>query len=246
MNRTALYVLGAGAAYAVFLVATAPARLARPYWDRDLPDGLRVVQVHGTIWSGGFTLLAPAAAAPLSRVHFRFAIGPLMHGRFGYVVDLSGPVHGHLTAAFGSQTTALTDLAVSLPAARLAAFVPAAQDFGPGGVLTVRSPGLVWGPRPAGHGTLIWQDATLVSAPVNPLGTYVAHFVVATPAASYQIDTQEGRLVVRGRGRYRLTPGTLSFRGRVQAHGLRLQGLIQNIGSPDGHGGRRVVFRSPL
>ena len=238
------YALLAILAYAVFLLATAPARVVLPYLTQRLPPMVAVTAVHGTIWGGRVDLVLTTATGreALSRVRFTFMASPLFRGRIGYALRLTGPVHGHMQTAFASQVQEFSDVALSVPAGVLASLIPAAQDFGPGGKLTLHARSLVWGPHPAGRGTLTWRDAALVSAPVNPLGTYDARFVLAAPGVVYRIQTLTGVLVVQGRGRYGFADGALSFTGDVRGHGLRLGGLVQSIGVPDAHGGRRVDF----
>lgn len=248
MRRKALYVLVALGAYGVFLLITAPARVVLPDVVSGLPAFLRIADIHGTIWDGRLALFVSTktGADPLSQVRFRFTPLALIEGRAGYDVRLKGAVQGHMRVAFGRHVQTFSNLAISAPAGTLAALVPAAQNFGPGGNLTLHAPKLLWGPHPSGHGTLSWNQAALVSAPVNPLGSYSARFVLANETLSYHIRTLTGPLRVTGRGRYQLAPGVLAFTGDVHGRGLRLGGLVQNIGVPDGRGGRRVTFRMPL
>ncbi len=246
--RKLRYVLLAVLAYAIFLLATAPVRVVLPALTQGLPPGVSVTDVHGTIWGGRMELVLNTATGTeaLSRVRFSFIAGALIRGRVGYALRLVGPVQGHMRTAFAAQVREFSDVALNAPAGLLASLIPAAQDFGPSGQLALRARTLVWGPHPAGQGTLTWSRAALVSAPVNPLGTYGARFVLAAPGMTYRIRTLSGALVVRGHGRYRIADRVLSFAGDVRGHGLRLGGLIQNIGVPDGAGGRRVDFRMTL
>ena len=248
MRHKALYVLLALGAYAVFLLVTAPARVVLPDLIGGLPAFLRVADIHGTIWDGRLALFVSTNTGtdPLSRVRFRFAPFALIEGRAGYDLYFAGAVQGHMRIAFGRKVQTFSDLAITAPAGALATLVPAAQNFGPGGDLALHARNLVWGPHPSGHGTLTWDQAALVSAPVNPLGSYTAGFVLANQALAYHIRTLTGPLRVTGRGRYRLASGVLSFAGDVHGRGLRLGGLVRNIGVPDGRGGRRVTFRMPL
>ena len=248
MRRKALYGLLALGAYAVFLLVTAPARVVLPDLIGGLPAFLRVADIHGTVWGGRLALFVSTntGADPLSRVRFRFTPLALIEGRAGYDLHLTGAVHGHMRIAFGRKVQAFSDLAITAPAGTLAVLIPAAENFGPGGDLTLHARTLVWGPHPLGRGTLTWDQAALVSAPVNPLGNYTARFVLASQALSYRIRTLTGPLRVTGHGRYRLAPGVLSFAGDVHGRGLRLGGLMGNIGVPDGRGGRRLTFRMPL
>ncbi len=248
MKRKVLYGLLALGAYGVFMLVTAPARVVVPDLVGVLPASLRVADIRGTIWDGRLALFVSTSsgADPLSRVRFRFTPLTLIEGRAGYDLHFAGAVHGRMRVAAGRKVRVFSDLAVTAPAGTLAALIPAAQDFGPGGDLTLHARRLVWGPHPSGQGTLTWEQAALVSAPVNPLGSYAAHFVLTGQALSYRVHTLTGPLRVTGRGRYRLAAGDLSFTGDVRGRGLRLGGLVQNMGAPDGHGGRRLTFRMPL
>lgn len=248
MRQKVKYVLLALLVYGLFLLITAPARFVLPYLERDLPPSVRVVDVRGSVWSGHLRVLVHAVTGfvTLSRVGFDFSMLPLAQGRLGYILHFSGPLRGRMRAAFGSQTAQLLDVNLTAQVATLSAFIPAAQDFGPTGTLDVRAPHLLWGPHPAGHGEVLWKDAALVSAPVNPLGSYKARFVFHGATLQYHLQTLKGRLTVAGHGRFFVQTRVLSFSGDVRGRGLRLGGLLQNIGVPDGRGGRRITFESTV
>lgn len=248
MRQRVLYVVLALAAYGLFLLATAPARIALPYLARDLPASLTLADARGSIWSGRVALLAHTAAGPkaLSRVRFSFSLLPILHGALGYDMHFSGPLRGHLVAAVGSRSADFSNLNLVAQAATLAVLVPAAQDFGPSGLLHLVAAHILWGPRLAGGGLLTWTQAALVSAPVSPLGTYEARFILRHGVVHYSVHTLSGRLEVSGRGGYVADTGILSFTGTVLGQGFRLGGLVQNIGTPNGRGGRRVSFEAPL
>ncbi len=248
MKQRILYGILALAVYGLFLLATAPVRLMLPYLARDLPASLSLADAHGSIWSGRLALLANTATGTeaLSRVRFSFSILPIFHGELGYDMHFSGPLHGQLVAAVGSNSADFSNLNLVAQAATLAALVPAAQDFGPSGLLHLVAAHILWGPRLAGRGLLTWTRAALVSAPVSPLGSYKASFILRQGAVRYSVHTLSGRLQVSGRGGYVVDTGVLSFAGTVLGQGMRLGGLVQNIGTPNGHGGRRVSFETPL
>lgn len=248
MRQKVAYILLAIFVYGLFLLATAPARFVLPYLERDVPPSVRVADVRGSVWSGHLRLLARAATGftALSRVRFDFSFLPLAEGRLGYVLHFSGPLRGHMRAAFGSQTAQFLDVNLQADVSALSVFVPAAQDFGPSGTLEVKADSLLWGPRPAGHGEVVWENAALVSAPVSPLGSYQAQFVLHGRTVNYRLQTLKGRLTVAGHGRVLVQTGRVSFAGDVHGRGMRLSGLLQNIGAPDGRGGRRIAFESTL
>lgn len=248
MRQRVLYAVLALLVYGVFLLATAPVRIALPYLRHDLPASLTIADARGSIWSGRLALLAHTAigAEALSRVHFSFALLPILHAELGYNMHFSGPLRGHMQAAVGSHSADLSDIDLVAQAATLAVLVPAAQDFGPSGLLHLVAAHILWGPRLAGRGLLTWTRAALISAPVNPLGSYRASFVLHQGTVHYSVRTLSGRLQVRGRGGYVVDTGILSFAGTVLGQGMRLGGLVQNIGTPNGHGGRHVSFEAPL
>ncbi len=248
MRQRVFYGLLALLIYGVFLLATAPARVVLPYVAHDLPPAIIVADVRGSIWSGQLALLVRTATGTeaLSQVHFSFSVLSIFHGEIGYHMHFSGPLRGHMRAAVGSQSADLSNLNLVAHAATLAALVPAAEDFGPSGILHLTAPHILWGPRIAGRGLLTWTGAALVSAPVSPLGSYKASFILRNGAIHYAVHTIIGRLQVRGRGGYVVRTGILSFAGTVLGQGFRLGGLVQNVGTPNGRGGRSVSFEIPL
>jgi len=248
MRRRLSYVLLALLVYGTFLLVTAPARLALPYLERNLPPAVRIDNMRGSVWSGHLNLLLQTTtnSETLSHIHFSFSILSLLHGKWGYVLHLTGPLQGHVRTAFGSRSVDLSDLKLIAHVATIVASMPAVQSFGPTGVLQLTADHLVWGSRLEGQGQLTWQRAAFVSAPVSPLGSYTAQFVLHRDAVHYQVQTLTGRLRVAGRGQYIVATGVLSFVGDVLGRGLRLGGLVQNIGTPDGHGGRAVTFQMPI
>lgn len=248
MRQRIFYGLLALLIYGVFLLATAPARVVLPYVAHDIPPSVVLADLRGSIWSGHLALLARTATATerLSQVRFSFSVLSLFHGELGYEMHFSGPLRGHVLAALGSQSADFSHVDLVAHAAALTGFVPAAQSFGPSGVLHLTAPHILWGPKVAGRGLLTWTGAALVSAPVSPLGSYKASFILRHGAIRYVLRTITGRLQVSGRGGYMVDTGVLSFAGTVLGQGFRLGGLVQNIGTPNGRGGRRVSFEIPL
>lgn len=248
MKRKFLYVLLALAVYGVFFLATAPARVALPYLKRNLPTLVHITDVRGSVWSGHLSLLVQTMTGTkaLSHVHFGFSVLSLLHGKLGYNLHFSGPLQGRMQVAFGSQSMDLFDLKLAARVAPLVAFMPEVQSFGPTGALQLTASHLAWGPHLDGQGQLTWEQAALVSAPVSPLGSYAAQFVLHDGTIRYQVHTLTGRLRVTGRGRYVVATGVVSFTGDVLGRGMRLGGLVQNVGAPDGHGGRTISFQMPI
>jgi len=234
--------------YFVFLLVFVPARFLLPYIKGNLPQSLRLADMSGSVWSGHLALLSMQSgqAQELSRVRFDFSIAPLFSGRWGYALSLQGPLKGRMGVAFGAHTVQFSDVDASMPAATLASFLTAARNFGPSGRLSVKAKGLLWGPHSQGSGVLSWRDAAIVSAPVSPLGSYSALFTLRGAVISYHVKTQKGPLWLTGHGRFFMTTEIFSFTGDVSGRGARLAGLVQNIGAPDGHGGRTLTFESRL
>ncbi|MHB8255070.1 MAG: type II secretion system protein N [Acidiferrobacter sp.] len=248
MKRRVVSVLLVLLIYAAFLLATAPARVALSFLAHRLPPSVRLADVRGTIWSGRLALLwqTPLHTETLSRVHFGFSALSLLYGKLGYVLHFAGPLQGHVRAAFGPRSMELTHLKLMAHATTLAALMPSVQNWGPTGVVQIKATHLAWGPHLGGQGELTWMQAALVSAPVSPLGSYAASFSMHNGALHYRVQTLTGRLRVAGRGRYVVATHILSFAGDVFGRGLRLGGLVQNVGVPDGHGGRAVSFAMPI
>ncbi len=234
------------AGYVAFLAATVPAHLVVS--QVALPPSVALTDVRGTIWSGRAVLMATAqqGAPLLSRVRFHVWPGALLHGRWGYVLTGQGPLAGHVAVAVTSHRVELADMALTVSAKAAAAVFPALRDEGAGGAFAVRDQDWVMGSHPHGGGALVWRDARLASAPVDPLGSYRLVFSVTPAGVLYTIHTLSGKLVITGHGHYGRASRMVSFRGLVTGHGLRLQGFLSGIGFSAAHGARRIRLRLPL
>lgn len=245
MKRSLITVLTVLAGYALFLVATAPARLIVRVLRPSLPPALTFDAVHGSIWSGRAVLSVHHGVIhqPLTTVHFEFWPAALMHGEWGYAVQCQGPVHGHARIAAGRHQFIVTALGLSAPITALVPLWPPLTQWGLGGTLSVTSHRLQFGGgTAAGRGQLTLVQARVVSLPVAPLGNYVLAFAMTPRGLRYRLRTRQGQLQIRGAGHYRRTAGVVTFHGLIRGRGLRLSGFMSSFGKTAAHGARAVTF----
>lgn len=250
MKRNVRLVLLAVGVYAIFLVVTLPARVAVRYLVRDLPSTLTLAGAHGTVWDGQATLMIISTsgldAQALSTMHFALSPLALLIGRMRYDLSFKGALAGAVQVAWEGQAVTLSNLRITVPAQKMAPLMPTAQSMGPSGLVTVTAHRLVWAAHPMGIGTLTWTQAGLVSAPVNPLGSYTVRFGFNAAGFYYRIRTLQGPLWIHGHGRDRFSDNLLTFNGIIKGRGYRLSGLLQTIGQPDGAQGRAVMMQVPF
>lgn len=107
--------------FAIFLIATIPARFALQYLPTNIP--LRLSGIDGSIWNGS-AAQASWANQPIGRIHWQLSALPLLLGKLSADVDITGEgvkAQGRVTASRDqvillNDTTADIDLAqVPLP-----------------------------------------------------------------------------------------------------------------------------------
>jgi general secretion pathway protein N len=202
-NRVGMCAVGL-VAYALALIATAPATLADAGLQRASQGRLRLAEAHGTLWSGS------------GQMEIRD-----MGGRTGVARSLAWRVlpesllRGHLIIEVGLEQAArrfpltlslsrveLANADISLPAEVLGLGVPVLAPLGLTGDLLIHVARLsVARDGMVGNATLQWLAAGSTLTPVSPLGEYELRLVGEGMTINLVLRTlKEGPLRLDGKG----------------------------------------------
>lgn len=207
MKRWQLVAAGL-AAYALGLIATAPATLLDAGVQRLSSERLRLADAKGTLWSGTATLEfrdASRQSAIAKQVAWRVLPASLLLGRLECEIGIDrAPKRFRLTLTPSRIEIAEADL--NLPAAALSLAVPKLAPLKLYGGMLLQVPRLSFGDGVLrGSATLRWSGAGSAITSVAPLGDYVLQLeseggnqVRAT------LRTLQGPLQLEGRGAWTL------------------------------------------
>jgi general secretion pathway protein N len=202
-RRLVLYVVSGVLAYAVALVALAPAAWLSRTIERASQQRLELRDATGSAWSGSGRLYARTRAGDfldLGSVRWRSSPASLLRGRLGADMTLNEsakPVRLEL-APGGVE---VKNLALEVPGKALGALAPPLEILGPGGRVRVQSDDLrVDGESVLGLATVEWRDIRLARAAGLELGSHVARLRGAGSRVDIELGTLEGPLRVSGNG----------------------------------------------
>lgn len=202
MRRRTLAAVLAGA-YALALVATAPATLVDGRLHAASGGRLRLADAHGTLWSGTGQLEIRDARGRRGLgepVAWRFAPAALLRARFAYEVALASAARPFPVTIFWSRIE-LADADISLPAAALGHLVPKLATLGLTGELALHVPRLSLGRGATrGSATMQWRGAGSALSPVSPLGDYELRVSGDGPTVRTTLHTLQGPLQLDGQG----------------------------------------------
>ena len=240
MKRWSLLAIGLGA-YALALIATAPATLVDAGLRRASDGRLRLAEAQGTLWSGTGQLEIRDAG-----------------GRTGVAKSLAWRVvpesvlRGHLVCEVGLDQAAkrfpvtisvsrieLANADISLPAAVLGLGVPKLAPLGLTGDVLVHVTTLSIG-RSATRGgaTLQWRSAGSALTPVSPLGDYELRIEGEGPVVRATLRTLQGPLQLDGKGSWTRSdsPAFLAIARVPAQHQQQLAPLLRLIAVERGDG----------
>lgn len=247
-------VIGSGsvllAAYLLFLVALAPATLLDTGLDRATDGRLRMVQAHGTLWSGAAQMEIRnrdgqrVAGKPLA---WTLQPGGLWRGRLDYAVAIdhaAKPFPLHLSR----RGVDLAGVDFALPARVLGVVVPRLAPLGPQGELALHVTRLVLADGEiAADGVATWRDASSALSAVAPLGTYELRFKRGHGPEQVTLRTLSGSLQLEGTGTWRDGALTLAPTARVASrHRAQLAPLLRLVAVERGDGTFVLPLRPPL
>ncbi len=248
MSPVRLLFLGI-AAYAAFLVATIPASVVAPEAAALSRGRVTLANPAGTAWSGTAraSLAFPGATIVLDEVRWTFLPSRLLAGRVAFAIEArAGSLRARAEASRSPLAWQLHDLAATGEASALAAAMPFASAWQPGGILAIEATRLEWdGQRAAGSASLEWRDAALALSAVRPLGSWRAEATGDGPAIRVAVSTLKGPLRVSGKGAVAI-PGRLSFTGEARAEPARerdLEPVLDLVGPRRADGARAIEVR---
>jgi general secretion pathway protein N len=240
-------ILLAIAAYAIFLVATMPARWALSRLA--LPSSVALSDVSGTVWRGAARAsFAPGAGDAGAELRWHFLPARLVSGRLAFALHASGPaLEGRAEIARAVGGFEAHDVSVRGAASRIAAFVPLLAAWRPQGTVTVEAPAIAWDGKTArGSARAEWRSAGLALTDVRPLGSYRLEARGAGGPLELTVATLQGPLSITGRGSF-TPPAALAFSGEARAEGANaaaLEPLLNLLGPRRADGARTVDIRS--
>lgn len=221
------------AAYAAFLLATAPATmLAKPVAQA---SGFAVTLsgATGTVWRGSARVAIATRGIGLvvDEVRWRFRPLRLLAGRAAIDFEArAGTWQAQGEVARSPMSWRLGGFRASGDASTLGTIHPLASTWQPAGPIAIEASALTWdGERMAGEATAEWRDAALALSTARPLGSWR---IVATgdgPAMKLALATTKGPLRLAGNGTLAL-PGRLAFAGEARAEPGRERELEAVLG----------------
>jgi len=163
-----------------------------------------------------------------------------------YAVVASGSgvdVHGNVARGLGAAS--IEDLTLDADAASIAAWIPLASAWQPGGRVHASIARLAFDGRELrGQAKAEWNDAALALSSVKPVGTYALKLEAAGGPARVTVSTLKGPLRVSGEGTLEAL-ARFAFSGEARGEGpdaAALTPLLDLLGPrrPDGSRALRV------
>lgn len=229
--------LAAALTMAVTVLVRAPAA-----WVGDWLEAhgrLRLVDAHGSVWSGSAMLGVSDGREIMlvpGRVSWKVGLRAVLAGRI--TADVSHPaLAAPLTASFSAKSIALKGGQAELPAATLFVVGTPFNTVRPGGTLGLRWSDIeITQTQLAGSVEIDWRDAQSALSPIAPLGSYRLRIAGTGDTARIELGTLDGPLRLEGKGT--LKGWRVSFRGLASVEpDMRsaLNGLIGVLGQRSGH-----------
>jgi len=240
VRRWQLIGFGLGA-YALGLIATAPATLIDARLERASEGRLRLAEARGTLWSGTGQIEirdANRRSGIAKNIAWRVLPAYLLRGKLQYEVALDHAIK-HFPVTISLSRIEVADADINLPAAALGLGVPKLVPLGLTGDILLHVARLASG-RSAiqGNATLQWRAAGSAFTPVSPLGDYELRFEGDGSAVHVSLRTLQGPLQLDGQGSW--TSGrNLVFQGTARIppqHQQQLAPLLRLIAIERGEG----------
>jgi general secretion pathway protein N len=240
MKRWSLLAIGLGA-YALALVATAPATLVDAGLQRASHGRMRLAEAQGTLWSGS------------GQIEIRDTGGRTGVAKsFAWRVVPESLLRGHLVCDVGLDQSArrfpvtislsrieLANADISLPATVLGLGVPKLAPLGLTGEVLIHVASLsIARDAMEGNATLQWRAAGSTLAPVSPLGDYEIRLDGEGMTVHAFLRTIEGPLQLDGKGSWTQggNPVFLAMARVPPQHQQQLAPLLRLIAVERGEG----------
>ena len=202
MSRWRLIGLGL-TAYALGLIATAPATLIDARLQQASAGGLRLAEASGTLWSGTgqIEVLDANRRTGIGRsIAWRVRPAYLLRGKLLYEVALDHAVQ-YFPVTISVSRIEVTDADINLPAAALSLGVPKLAPLGLTGDMLVHIARLAIGRGLVqGNATLQWRGAGSAFTRISPLGDYELRLEGDGAAVQASLRTLQGLLQLEGQG----------------------------------------------
>ena len=202
MSRWRLIGLGL-AAYALGLIATAPATLIDERMALLSAGGLRLAEASGTLWSGTGQIEirdANRSSGIAKSIAWRFRPAYLLRGKLLYEVRLDHAAR-HFPVTVSLARIEVADADINLPAAALGMGAPKLAPLGLSGDMLLHIARLAFGRGSIqGNATLQWRGAGSAFTRISPLGDYELRLEGDGAAVRASLRTLQGPLQLDGQG----------------------------------------------
>lgn len=217
MSRWRLIGLGLGA-YAIGLIATAPASLIDSGLQRATENRLRLTDARGTLWSGTGQLEMRdwmQRTAVAKSIAWQVLPAYFLRGQFRCEVQLDHAAK-HFPVTVSLAQIEVADADINLPAAALGLAEPKLAPLGLSGDVLLHVARLSLAPGAIqGNATLQWRGAGSAFTRVSPLGDYELRLEGEGAAARATLRTLQGPLQLDGQGSWK-SGANPTFRGSAR------------------------------
>lgn len=240
MSRWRLIALGV-TAYALGLIATAPATLIDARLAQASAGGLRLAEARGTLWSGTGQIEirdANRSSGIAKSIAWRIRPAYLLRGKLFYEVALDHAVQ-RFPVTISLSRIEVADADINLPAAALGLGAPKLAPLGLTGDMLLHIARLAFGRGSVqGNATLQWRDAGSAFTRISPLGDYELRLEGDGAAVRASLRTLQGPLQLDGQGSWAAGRSPV-FRGNARVppqHQQQLAPLLRMIAVERGEG----------
>jgi general secretion pathway protein N len=247
MRRWSLLAIGLGA-YALALIATAPATLVDAGLQRASHGRLRLAEAQGTLWSGSGQIEirdAGGRTGVAKSLAWRFLPESLLRGRLVCEVELDQSAK-RFPVTISLSRIEIANAEISLPATVLGLGVPKLAPLGLTGDVLLRVASLsIERKEMQGNATLQWRDAGSVLTPISPLGDYELRLDGEGATVHAYLRTIQGPLRLEGKGSWANGnhPVFLATARVPAQHQQQLAPLLRLIAVERGEGSFELVLK---
>jgi general secretion pathway protein N len=236
------------AAYALALIATAPATLIDARLQQASEGGLRLAEASGTLWSGTGQIEIRDAnrhTGIAKNIVWRVRPASLLRGKLLYEVTLDHAVQ-HFPVMISPSKIEVADADINLPAAALGLGAPKLAPLGLTGDMLLHIARLAFGRGSIqGNATLQWHGAGSAFTRVSPLGDYELRLDGDGASVKASLRTLQGPLQLDGQGAW-ASGRNLVFQGTARIppqHQQQLAPLLRLIAIERGDGSFQMQLK---
>jgi general secretion pathway protein N len=240
MKRWSLLAIGLGA-YALALIATAPATLVDAVLQGASHGRLRLAEAHGTLWSGSgqIEIRDTGSRTGIAKsLAWRVVPESLLRGHLICEVELDQSAT-RFPVTLSLSRIELANADISFPAAVLGLGVPKLAPLGLTGDVLIHVASLsITRDAMEGNATLQWRAAGSTLTPVSPLGDYEVRLDGEGMTVHAFLRTIEGPLQLDGKGSWTHgdNPAFLAMARVPPQHQRQLAPLLRLIAVERGEG----------